>query len=115
MSNLGRTIVFAAIAVILIGGFIVYRNWTDTTNEGAASGPPIIQTQSQDGMGPVPSRDYLMAHPDALKKAEKMCVTGSGPGIVDLCDRVHSAEAELLAQKYRNAADAIPVPKGKPR
>ena len=71
----------------------------------SGSRPPRRRTAT------VPSSAYLMAHPAALKAAEKACNEGSGSGIVSLCDRVHSAEARLMAEKYHSGADAAPPPR----
>lgn len=95
-----------AAAVVVIGAFFFYRYECGRTRNAAASGPPIIAIQKGEHAAKVSSVTYLMAHPTALKEAEKACNEGSGPGIVSLCDTVHSAEARLMAKNYRDGADA---------
>jgi hypothetical protein len=83
----------------------------ETTNNYTtfdAAAPPPSATSDQIPTNTVPTPEYLMAHPDALKLAQHQCQDSSGPNVVAVCDNVHSAESGLLANEYRNAASGKP-------
>ena len=103
-----RFVLLAVAAIILIGALLFYRDQLDRSSDAVAPGSSIAGMQEHATQ--VPAATYLMAHPTALKAAEKACINGSGSNIVRLCDRVHSAEAGLMAAKYRNGANAAPPP-----
>lgn len=103
-----RFVLFALAAIVLIGALFFYRDHLGHSRDAVAPSFPIAGIQEHATQ--VPAASYLMAHPSALKAAEKACVNGSGSNIVRLCDRVHSAEAGLMAAKYRNGANAAPPP-----
>ena len=105
-----RLALLAVAAVILIGALLFYRDHLDRSSDAVAPGSPIAGMQGQEPAAQIPAASYLMAHPTALKAAAKACINGSDPNIVRLCDRVHSAEAGLMAAKYRNGANAAPPP-----
>ena len=68
----------------------------------------IVQKPPTDGSGTVtppvaliiPTPQYLLAHPDALKEAEQKCQDGSAPSPL-YCSNVHKAENLRLANQYR--------------
>ena len=103
-----RLLLLAVAAIILIGALLFYRDHLGHSRDAVAPSFPIAGIQEHATQ--VPAASYLMAHPTALKAAAKACINGSDPNIVRLCDRVHSAEAGLMAEKYRNGANAAPPP-----
>ena len=51
----------------------------------------------------IPTPQFLLAHPDALKEAEQKCQDGSAPSSV-YCSNVHKAESLRLAEQYRQGS-----------
>jgi hypothetical protein len=79
----------AAAASTLIVVYVVQK----PAPEGATiPATPVIE--------PIPTPQYLLAHPDALKEAEQKCQQGSAPSSL-YCSNVHKAESLRLADQYR--------------
>jgi hypothetical protein len=79
----------AATASTLVVVYIVQKPPTD--GSGTVT-PPVIET--------IPTPQYLLTHPDALKEAEQKCQDGSAPSPL-YCSNVHKAENLRLANQYR--------------
>jgi len=96
MTRQRQTVVgVAVVAILAIATLYISR---ERNNGGAV--PPQFAEQHQT-FGTVPSVASMIADPATLKSAAKECSEGNGPDVMTLCDHVHSAEAQLLAQKYR--------------
>lgn len=78
----------------------------------------IVQKPSADGgsvvalpaVENIPTPQYLLAHPDALKEAEQKCQVGSAPSSL-YCSNVHKAENLRLADQYRQGVRPGATPK----
>jgi hypothetical protein len=88
----------AGVAVVLLLVVLLYS----LNQRSSMSLPPSVAVEHQDtGPATIPSVATLMADPAALAAASKACTNGDEADVMTLCDRVHSAHAQLLAQKYR--------------
>jgi len=81
--------------VIGTGAVYHYETMSISTNFGSSNQVPAET---------VPTPEYLIAHPNALKLAQQQCLDSRGPNVVAVCDNAHSAASSLLANEYRNAA-----------
>lgn len=79
----------AAAASTLIVVYVVQKPSADS---GAVVVPPAVET--------IPTPQYLLAHPDALKEVEQKCQVGTAPSSL-YCGNVHKAENLRLANQYR--------------
>lgn len=95
LSGLGA----AAAASTLVVVYVVQKPSTDT---GSTVMPPVVET--------IPTPQYLLAHPDALKDAEQKCQDGSAPSSL-YCGNVHKAENLRLANQYRQGLQSGTAPK----
>jgi hypothetical protein len=95
LSGLGA----AAAASTLVVVYVVRKPSTD--GSGTVT-PPVIET--------IPTPQYLLAHPDALKEAEQKCQEGSAPSSL-YCSSVHKAENLRLADQYRQGLQSGTAPK----
>lgn len=95
LSGLGA----AAAASTLV---VVYVAQKPSTDGGSTVTPPVIET--------IPTPQYLVAHPDALKEAEQKCQDGSAPSSL-YCGNVHKAENLRLANQYRQGLQSGTTPK----
>ncbi len=90
----------AAAASTLIVVYVVQRPSADGSS--AVATPPAIET--------IPTPQYLLAHPNALKEAEQKCQDGSAPSPL-YCSNVHKAENLRLANQYRQGLQPGAAPK----
>lgn len=99
----GITIGVSAIIIAALAYFFLSR-------QNHVTQPPFIGTSSSDTRpnDPLPSPEFLKAHPDALADAERRCDAGEGQETVALCDVVHSAKASLMADKFHQGAGGGP-------
>ncbi len=81
---------------------VVYVAQKPSTDGGSTVTPPVIET--------IPTPQYLLAHPDALKEAEQNCQNGSAPSQL-YCSNVHKAENLRLANQYRQGLQPGAAPK----
>lgn len=103
-SNSLAVIVAACIAIGAIGASATYHYVASSSPAGDISDPPISLPGNNAGNQNPPTPEYLITHPAALKAAEIQCQNSVGPNIVGMCDNVHSAQSDLLAAQYRDAA-----------
>jgi hypothetical protein len=90
-------LVMAAIAVIGCGAAIVYIVEKPSSDVQSISAIPPAVTNV------IPTPEYLLEHPDALKEAEQKCSSGDIASSL-LCSNVHKAESLRLADEYRRGA-----------
>lgn len=95
LSGLGATAAASTLVVV----YVVQRPSAD--GSGTVT-PPIVET--------IPTPQYLLAHPDALKEAEQKCQDGSAPSPL-YCSNVHKAENLRLANQYRQGLQSGGAPK----
>lgn len=88
----------AAAASTLVIVYVVQK----PSMEGSAVSPPVVET--------IPTPQYLLAHPDALKEAEQNCRDGNAPSPL-YCSNVHKAENLRLANQYRQGLQPGTAPK----
>jgi hypothetical protein len=81
-----------AAAATLIVVYVVEKPSPDGATLAA---PPAVET--------IPTPQYLLPHPDALKEAEQKCQDGSAPSSL-YCSNVHKAESLRLAEQYRQGS-----------
>ena len=94
LSGLGA----AAAASTLVVVYVVQKS-----SDGSSTvTPPVVET--------IPTPQYLLAHPDALKEAEQKCLEGSAPSPL-YCGNVHKAENLRLANQYRQGLQPGAAPK----
>ena len=89
----------AAVASTLVVVYVVQK---PSVNGSVTVTPPVIET--------IPTPQYLLAHPDALKDAEQKCQDGSAPSSL-YCGNVHKAENLRLANQYRQGLQSGAAPK----
>jgi hypothetical protein len=95
LSGLGA----AAAASTLVVVYVVQKPAADGS---ATVTPPAIEI--------IPTPQYLLVHPDALKDAEQKCQNGSAPSSL-YCGNVHKAENLRLANQYRQGPQSGVAPK----
>ena len=74
---------------------VVYVVEKPSPDGATVAAPPAVET--------IPTPQYLLAHPGALKEAEHKCQDGSAPSSL-YCSNVHKAESLRLAEQYRQGS-----------
>lgn len=88
------SILLAGVGIVAASTFVVvYVVQRPSSGAATVTAPPVVET--------IPTPQYLLAHPDALKEAEQRCQQGTAPSSL-YCSNVHKAESLRLADQYRS-------------
>jgi hypothetical protein len=88
----------AAAGCVAVAGLAYHHNARRETT--------LYSTTPIASKSPLPTVDFLEANPIALKQATDDCQNATRQTSIDLCDRVHEADAGLLAAQYKAALAA---------
>jgi hypothetical protein len=100
--RLGMMIIAACVTLSVLGYFVFRHQSTEAPESGSV--PPFNQGTADKSSLPVPTAQYLVAHPATLQAGISWCAGSSAPSNMRFCDQVHRAQALVMAQKYRDAA-----------
>ena len=81
---------------------VVYVVEKPSPGGATVAAPPAVES--------IPTPQYLLAHPDALKVAEQKCQDGNASSSL-YCSNVHKAESLRLADQYRQGSQPEAVRK----